>query len=317
MAPVHIGGGHTYNSKEYIYEDGAYYFPDMVKMYTVIRKRGKQTLKNYEDFLQLNLKRNPKRLLDFLKDNNISDRDFGGYRINETGFEVEQKKNRGKINEVDAFIKDPYGNPYIPGSSLKGAIRTLVQNFKGSLNDEQANKLFSNILVSDSKTINFEHLILTQKWDYNKEKDSPRQIPVFRESLAPFTRVEFTIDAVGEEAIQVINNLKKLSEYHYEKYHSHFLREFSKDYIQNNYLSPIYIGAGSGFWTKVIINKGDLSRYQSRSSKTRMKGKGVLKLTKARKKKFKFQGKEQYVSNNKDNFYEMGKCNFLVKKIEE
>lgn len=30
------------------------------------------------------------------------------------------------VNELQLFIKDPYGNPYIPGSSIKGVLRTAI-----------------------------------------------------------------------------------------------------------------------------------------------------------------------------------------------
>lgn len=33
---------------------------------------------------------------------------------------------RGKRLEILEFVKDPYGNPYIPGSSLKGMLRTIL-----------------------------------------------------------------------------------------------------------------------------------------------------------------------------------------------
>ena len=81
------------------------------------------------------------RLISFLDDNRVLDRDFGGYRIVETGLEID-KNNRdfklGTINEVAKFMRDPFGSPYIPGSSLKGAIRTILMNTNPDWNNKSA-----------------------------------------------------------------------------------------------------------------------------------------------------------------------------------
>ena len=53
-----------------------------------------------------------------------------------------KKNNRdsklGTINEVAKFIRDPFGSPYIPGSSLKGAIRTILMNTNPDWNNKNA-----------------------------------------------------------------------------------------------------------------------------------------------------------------------------------
>lgn len=32
------------------------------------------------------------------------------------------------MNDLNTFVKDAFGRPYIPGSSLKGALRTAILN---------------------------------------------------------------------------------------------------------------------------------------------------------------------------------------------
>lgn len=40
----------------------------------------------------------------------------------------ESRSRGGGADDIQTFVKDPYGKPYIPASSLKGAIRTAIQN---------------------------------------------------------------------------------------------------------------------------------------------------------------------------------------------
>ena len=187
MAPIHIGNGEKYTSREFIYENGYFYFPDMGKFYNRMVEKGYD--QKFERFLQEtkpNARNN--RLISFLEDNRISDRNFGGYRIIETELETNNNYLRGgALNQVSKFIRDPFGNPYIPGSSLKGAIRTILMNTNPDWNNENVVKdkkenkslipwgakkgqnyddLFNTIRVSDSKPFRNDSLILVQKWDH-------------------------------------------------------------------------------------------------------------------------------------------------------
>ena len=138
MAPIHIGNGEKYTSREFIYENGYFYFPDMGKFYNRMVEKGYD--QKFEHFLQeRKSSASNNRLISFLEDNRISDRDFGGYRIKETGFETEKNNidsKLGTINEVSKFMRDAFGNPYIPGSSLKGAIRTILMNTNPDWNNK-------------------------------------------------------------------------------------------------------------------------------------------------------------------------------------
>ena len=86
---------------------------------------------------------------------------------------------------------------------------------------------------------------------------------------------------------------------------------FDKKYIQNNIKAPIYLGAGSGIWTKTNIRQMDDEKINAirrkQYVKMRMKDKGVMKLT-----KYPTNVDSKIVKTK--NFYEMGKCNFEVKK---
>lgn len=340
MAPIHIGSGDKYTSREFIYENGYFYFPDMGKFYNRMVEKGYN--QKFERFLQ---ERKPRasnnRLISFLLDNRISDRDFGGYRIKETGFETEKNNidsKLGTINEVSKFMRDAFGNPYIPGSSLKGAIRTILMNTnpdwnnKNVVKDKKENKslipwgakkgqefndLFNAIRVSDSKPFSNESLILVQKWDCSAKLLKVKPLPLYREAIAPLTKVEFTITTTTAEAATLIEKLEDKALEFYRGYKNFFLKDFPEDKIQDNIDYPIYLGAGSGAWTKTIFKKAKkiLQERYGNSRTTRMVDKGVLKLTKAPMKSVKTTQATRKLIMNNESFYEMGKANFMIREI--
>ena len=340
MAPIHIGNGEKYTSREFIYENGYFYFPDMGKFYNRMVEKGYD--QKFERFLQ---ERKPRasnnRLISFLEDNRISDRDFGGYRIKETGLETEENDNDSKlgaINEVVKFMRDPFGTPYIPGSSLKGAIRTILMNTnpdwnnKNVVKDKKENKslipwgakkgqefndLFNAIRVSDSESFNNEQIILVQKWDYSAKSLTAKPLPLYREAIAPLTKINFTITTTTKEAGILMEELGQISQAFYKEYKNFFLSDFPENKIQPNIQYPIYLGAGSGAWTKTIFKqaKDILQDRHKKPVQTKMKGKGVLKLTKAPMKSVKTTQATRKLIMNDESFYEMGKANFIIKEI--
>ena len=333
LAPIHIGNGEKYTSREFIYENKKFYFPDMGKFYNKMVE--KRLAEKFEAFLiQTRPNARNNRLISFLNDNRIAERSFGGYSISETGLESDKNPNSaGAINEVNKFIRDAFGNPYIPGSSLKGAIRTILMNTTPKWNNENAvndfgrfpkeNKnlipwgpkkgkeyddLFNAIRVSDSKPFDNKRLILVQKWDYSAKTNKAKPLPLYRESISPLTKIEFEITTTTDEAGRLIEELGKRAQAFYKDYKAFFL---SEQY-------PIYLGAGSGAWTKTLFKQADgiLQRRYSRM-KTKMVKKGVLKLTKAPLKTVKIPSGNHSLVKNHESFYEMGKANFMIKEIDK
>ena len=338
MAPIHIGNGEKYTSREFIYENGHFYFPDMGKFYNRMVEKGYD--QKFERFLQEtkpNARNN--RLISFLEDNRISDRNFGGYRIIETELETNNNYLRGgALNQVSKFIRDPFGNPYIPGSSLKGAIRTILMNTNPDWNNENVVKdkkenkslipwgakkgqnyddLFNTIRVSDSKPFRNDSLILVQKWDHKANPSLAKPLPLYREAIAPLTKINFTITTTTKEAGILMEELGQRAQAFYKEYKNFFLSDFPENKIQPNIQYPIYLGAGSGAWTKTIFKRAkDIlqERYEN-SRTTRMVEKGVLKLTKAPMKSVKTTQATRKLIMNNESFYEMGKANFMIKEI--
>lgn len=121
-SPVFVGDGNKINKKENLFMPAQrrVYVPDMAKIFRDFQKR--RLIDAYEDYL--------------LRDG----RDFGVW-LREKGVVAPRQipewcaywvdsadavfENRGR-KEILTFIKDPYGCPYIPGSSAKGMLRTIL-----------------------------------------------------------------------------------------------------------------------------------------------------------------------------------------------
>lgn len=318
LGPVHIGNGSSYSQKEYIYENGQYYFLDMVCLYKKMMEAGKAS--KFEDFMAG--KTRDKRLNNLLKKLNFKDRDLGGYKV--SGNELESSRP-GMINQINQCVKDAYGNPYIPGSSLKGALRTILVNeyFMSDKVSGGVDDIFNDIRVSDSKPISADKIILAQKWDFNAKKNTPNGLQITREAIEPGTVVYFEVTTVSERAKELVKQLPDLAKRFYGRYNRYFLSGLPNSYKQIAIGNPLYLGGGSGIWTKANYHEIDLNTIQRKTpQRTKMKGKGVYKLTKAKDASLKVKDKDgntkqMSLASNKDNLYEMGKCGFSLKEVSQ
>ena len=123
VGPVHIGSGKKLLKKEYIFRwrKGTVLIPDETALYRGIRKY------QLED-----------EFTDFLMNGNPYD-DLGGWldrqKVPRTEYERwvayrleggDLLAEKGKGVDVQTFMKDSYGKPFVPGSSIKGMLRTVL-----------------------------------------------------------------------------------------------------------------------------------------------------------------------------------------------
>lgn len=264
LTPVHIGNGNTLSKKDYILKGNYVEVYNPYKLYSIL---GQQ----YERFLYSN-----ETLTDF------SNR----YRTN-LDSALEYKLYCGeagvrKSDNLEEFLKDPYGRPYIPGSSIKGAIRTailsgLIRRKEGRddryadfrrkpVSDRGANiekRAFGEIIedklrhikISDSLPLSTDDLLLSKKIDVFVD-GRPNSINTCRESLKVGTKIEFTLTIDGPDERnwlnpwtpkQIIGSIKNTA----IRYRRDYVNRFSittKDYGSD----IIYLGGGTGFATKTI-----------------------------------------------------------------
>ena len=156
--PVHIGDGKTLTKVDYFFYKDRIYFPNLHKMFLYIKQM--HLTSDYESFMysarnDLTYWLNDKRIISAVAEKCTD------YSISLVGSSASKPRN------LSTFVKDPYGNPYIPGSSLKGLIRTLLlakeivdnpddyaeieRDIRRGTRNPRANK--NNMLNSESSTL--------------------------------------------------------------------------------------------------------------------------------------------------------------------
>jgi len=304
LSPVFIGSGEELTKKEYIYDrnDRVIYMLNLAKLIEYLSK--KRLEEAYERFL-LSPKKND--LHAFLYENGVSKKDYGfftSYAI-DAGEVAASQHFRGVL----MFIKGSDGKPYIPGSSLKGAIRTAIGakllekgnyendiakieesakeyiNQKRYVSREAGNlesKLFcklgitdprnpdrvkwNNMLndfmrgisISDSLPIDFKNLTLCGKHD-RKPDGSSKQLPIYRECLAPDTEACFVMtldrtimDKIGIDLDFIRDALQSFSEKYYDNFEKYYkkLPEDAED--KSTQGVKIVLGGGTGYVSKTL-----------------------------------------------------------------
>ena len=123
VGPVHIGNGSSYGKKDYFVDGGRVAVLDVPRF---IEKLSSEQLAMYCDFLS-----RPERQSESLEGFLLEHKDMRGPAKGSIAYESELKlsqKRNGDYQycEVATFLKDAYGCPYIPGSSIKGMLRTAL-----------------------------------------------------------------------------------------------------------------------------------------------------------------------------------------------
>ncbi|GFH41494.1 type III-A CRISPR-associated RAMP protein Csm5 [Lactococcus hodotermopsidis] len=180
--PLHIGNGNTYTKKELYFDGKSVYVLDMKKFYLGLNPKLQVA---FEEFVSGNPKEQlstwikTKRLENFAKTNSK-------YQL---PYSVQLRYDgtiRSQLNEVHEFIKDAFGNPYIPGNSLKGALRTVILSklIEDKINEEAdfRQKCLSKIedaMKNKAKTVDkflIDDLLATLILDDKNEKDAKNDI---------------------------------------------------------------------------------------------------------------------------------------------
>lgn len=293
VGPVFVGNGKQLGKKEYIFLDRKHVgILDIEKFYLYVQKNRLEhdfetfMLKNSrEDLIQWVVEhRIP---MDMIKDNMKYILDSG-----DTALE------RGTPLQIMECVKDAYGCPYIPGSSLKGMLRTLLLSCDILENDsayrkekrdfEQAlgikkprtkylareadnieghfyrtlrrkeerpfdvvNDTMAGVIISDSKPLSVQNLILCQKIEKHVDGQEKR-LNLLRECVCPETEICFdiTIDStLSDLTIEHIRHaVRVFADNYYEKFKSAFPN------VDRPLDQEVYLGGGCGFVSKTVVN---------------------------------------------------------------
>ncbi len=209
LSPVHIGSGEKITNWEYIIEGG------YLKVYP------------YEHLISYLHKKNPK-YLEVLR-NSMRDKDFSLLKLKQTNINIGEPLYELKLalplrtREVELFIKS-LGKPYIPGSELKGALRTayigglLLEN--GDLRNQVERKLIGELKkggnirellanVGSKKRGNFEEILLYPKLENEVKQDA--KYDLFR--AISFPDLFFDIDNLRVEVPKIVGSNRPLNAY--------------------------------------------------------------------------------------------------------
>lgn len=125
VGPVHIGNGETLGKKDYFIPKGT-----KGNAVAVLDAKGfvaeleEDQLDIYSRFLKESSRMGLQELFDDEPELAKLAEKHAQYKVNTR---LAERRGRGyQYFDVAAFIKDPYGHPYIPGSSMKGIIRTAL-----------------------------------------------------------------------------------------------------------------------------------------------------------------------------------------------
>ena len=146
LSPLHIGNGNTLTPLDIYPSEGVIYVLDTMKLMHDLTKLGV----NLEEVLQL-LKNPPENAYIW---KSYIDR----FRLNLSNYSVYSLKIHGEIGKTSMQIKEfikVNGKPYIPGSSVKGALRTAVlyKVLKDYGDSETAMKVVSKFSYNLAKKI--------------------------------------------------------------------------------------------------------------------------------------------------------------------
>lgn len=278
--PLYIGSGKTINKKEYYFnkKNKKVYLLDFSKMIKGIMDKKLDT--EYKDYML-----NANATMDlggFFEKFGITEDDIEGwvdYSIDASNvYDITQnEENSFKEKGINTFIKE-YGNKnYIPGSSLKGAIRTaliidkLIRNKKdfdelskevinkknrlGFINKKIETKVLNNnamnsIRVSDSDIIDNKNMTLCCRMDKDINGNE-HNLPIYYECIKPGVDIKttITIDTSVKDYIGIDTIKRAISSYSNELFNN--FTKFFKG-VESYSKDTLFIGGYSGFASKTI-----------------------------------------------------------------
>ena len=191
-------------------------------------------------------------------------------------------------NDIFGFVRDAGSRAYIPGSSVKGALRTVLlqqlilkdggkkdlefspRDRNGRIPEERylhrlklksraadmVNSIMRGVRLSDSLPLDETELCIVSKWDWSIG-GRMRRINLFRECIRPGTelRLKLGLDqsvlkgAVTAESLRAA--IDEFDEYYLRTYLSYF--SVPRGMVDVDFENCIFLGGGTGFFSKSLL----------------------------------------------------------------
>lgn len=279
--PVFIGSGSKLAKNEYIFnpKNKTVSFLDENKFFELLVR--KKLIDSYERFIL----GNNYKLYEFFRDNKISQDEINGICSNILRVRGIMSDD-SYLRDLHRFMRNSENKAYVPGSSVKGALRTVLltalilddknkgdvidegkyfntldlnikKNKDGTINKNDAvNSIMRGISVSDSFTISDSQMTLVGKMDLSRDGYINR-INLIRESAEEGTKIEcyITFDNSVLKNKITLQTLKKAISVYNAYYKTTYLSMFpnfqkNKEMITD---TSLILGGGSGFFGKSVI----------------------------------------------------------------
>lgn len=283
VTPLHVGSGIKYSKKEYIYDERGRRVTliDMNKVMGWIVRQNR-----VDDFEAFMLSKSDNSLRNFLQRIGMPEQNVKEAAIYSLSSGDAFVRNSNK-RDLCAFSRDERGRPYIPGSSLKGALRgallvsALLDSGGGAIDtrdkrsakksaeeietkllhtlrrDERKksdprNSVMSCLSISDSLPFSQESIILAGKNDiFTDGEENP--LPLVRECAAPGTEIYFSMSISSEaegrlSADRIKNAINSFGDYYQDTYLDKYPKSLGEDLR-----GCIFLGGGCGYYAKNIL----------------------------------------------------------------
>ena len=225
------------------------------------------------------------------------------------------KDGKNNLNDLNLFIRNGLGEPYIPGSSLKGALRTVI--LKKSSEDTKEHPAFKSLSVSDSQPLQGTDFEIYQKMDYNK---TAKGLPLFREAIKPGTKVTFSLNFNESELLleEIKNGLHET----FEIYQQHWLSGFTERPTPSHYETSnsyyLYLGGGAGFASKTLHYKESPILKAKKDICQQLKSKAISKKAYGQIKNISIVNIPLCLkmASHQNRFQEMGLCRIEFKEVK-
>ena len=283
LGPVFIGSGEILNSKEYVFR------PRGNKIQVMDAKM------MFKDLIKLGLGNQLEKYMVDKSDKTDLLRWFDKMRIKENTWKkwVRYDMSAGSAvldykskNNINLCIKSPYGEPYIPGTSLKGALKNIIfsemissdsklkKNIQNKINRTNSNRRrylsreerqliedtekylnMDDIIIRDSEPLSTDCLVLSKKRDLKAglSPDRKSELNLVRECIKPGTKVKFDV-IIGDEFPYSIEDIENMMNKWFKHYSDVFLSKFKyKTKGKPGKDAIMYLGGGTGFVSKTIM----------------------------------------------------------------
>lgn len=149
--PIYIGSGREIGKKEYAFSPWQKQISvmDMSKLCQLLNQ--KKLVPQYGKFMLGNSKDDMGK---WLEKNNVSKKEYQSCIRYRLGCQDAVIDSHSKLSVLE-FVKDAYGMPYVPGSSIKGMLRTILLAYDIANNSEKYKEVKSKI----SSTLENNHRI--------------------------------------------------------------------------------------------------------------------------------------------------------------